>query len=73
MKPRPGYMEHPDKYDVATEVLSSAIRVLQAVGFYEREILKLFLQVAEKRERAPLWLTPLSDDIDSESRESDDA
>jgi hypothetical protein len=53
-------MEIPDKYDVATEVLSSAIRVLQAVGFHESEILQLFGQIAKKRERAPLYLEPLA-------------
>jgi hypothetical protein len=61
MKPRPPYMENPDKYDIATEVMSSAIRVLQAAGFYESEILRLFEQVAKKRERFPVWLEPLSD------------
>jgi hypothetical protein len=30
-------------------------------GFYEWEILQLFDQVAKKRERFPLWLTPLPD------------
>ncbi len=55
-------MENPDKYDIATEVLSSAIRVLQAVGFHESEILQLFDQVAKKRERFPVWLEPLSDE-----------
>jgi DNA-binding transcriptional regulator YhcF (GntR family) len=49
----------PDKYAVANEVLSSAIRVLQAVGFQEREILQLMTQVSKKRERAPLWLEQL--------------
>ena len=62
MKSRPPYMENPDKYNIATEVLSSAIRVLQAAGFYESEILQLFAQVAAKRERFPVWVTPLSDD-----------
>lgn len=62
MKPRALYMENPDKYDIATEVLSSAIRVLQAVGFYESEILQLFDQVAKKKERFPVWLTPLPDE-----------
>jgi hypothetical protein len=62
MRPRPAHMESPDKYDIATEVLSSAIRVLQAAGFYEREILRLFAQVANKQERFPLWLTPLPDE-----------
>jgi len=52
-------MENPDKYEIATEVLSSAIKVLQASGFYETEILQLFGQVAKKRERAPLYLDPL--------------
>ena len=61
MRPRPSYMENPDKYEIANEVLSSAIRVLQAAGFYEDEILQLFGQVAAKRERAPLYLQPLSD------------
>jgi hypothetical protein len=56
-------MQNPDKYDVATEVLGSAIRVLQAVGFYENEILQLFAQVANKPERVPLWLQPLPDSL----------
>jgi hypothetical protein len=55
-------MENPDKYDVATEVLSSAIRVLQAAGFYESEILQLFAQVSRKRERVPVWLMPIVDE-----------
>lgn len=59
MKARPTYMENPDKYEIATEVLSSAIRTLQAVGFYAAEILQLFGQVAKKHERAPLFLEPL--------------
>lgn len=33
MKSRPPFMENPDKYEIANEVLSSAIRVLQAAGF----------------------------------------
>jgi hypothetical protein len=61
MKPRPAFMENPDKYEIATEVLSSAIRVLQAVGFYESEIIQLFEQAAKKRERFPLYLEPLPD------------
>ena len=32
---------NPDRHDIATEVLSSAFRVLQAVGFSEQEIAKL--------------------------------
>ena len=52
-------MENPDKYEIAIEVLSSSIKVLQAAGFYESEILQLFSQVAKKRERAPLFLEPL--------------
>jgi hypothetical protein len=62
MKPRPEYMECPDKYEIATEVLSSAIRVLKAAGFYENEILQLFDQVARKSERFPIWLAPLPDE-----------
>jgi hypothetical protein len=62
MKSRPPYMENPDKFNIATEVLSSAIRVLQAAGFYKSEILQLFAQVAAKPERFPVWLMPLSDD-----------
>jgi hypothetical protein len=50
---------NPDRYDITTEVLSSAIRVLQAVGFTEDEIPKLFEQVAAKRGRGPLWIEPL--------------
>ncbi len=61
MKPRPPYMENPDKYDIANEVLSSTIRILQAAGFYEREILQLFDQVSKKKERVPLYLEPLAD------------
>ncbi len=61
MKPRPSFMENPDKYDIANEVLASTIRVLQSVGFYESEILELFEQVSKKPERAPLWVQPLSD------------
>jgi hypothetical protein len=53
-------MENPNKYDIVTEVLSSAIRVLQAAGFHEREVLQLFAQLARKRERAPVWLEPLT-------------
>jgi DNA-binding transcriptional regulator YhcF (GntR family) len=49
----------PEKYDIATEVLSSAVRVLQAAGFSEAEIPKLFQQVADKRARTPLWIEPL--------------
>ena len=59
MKARPPHMENPDKYEIATEVLSSAIKVLQAAGFYESEILQLFDQAARKRERAPLYLEPV--------------
>ena len=62
MQPRPPYLENPDKLEIATEVLSSAIRVLQAVGFYESEIADLFEQAARKPARAPLWLEPLSGD-----------
>ena len=54
-------MENPDKYEIANEVLSSAIKVLQACGFYENEILQLFGQVAKKRERVPLYLEHLPD------------
>jgi len=61
MKSRPPFMENPDKYEIANEVLSSAIRVLQAVGFYEREILQLSDHVAKKRERVPLYLERLAD------------
>lgn len=61
MQPRPDRMENPNNYDMATEVLSSAIRVLQAAGFSEHEILQLFAQVAQKRERVPVWLEPLTD------------
>jgi hypothetical protein len=50
---------NPDRYEIATEVLSSAVRVLQAAGFSEREIPKLFAQVAEKSPRGPLWLEPV--------------
>ena len=49
---------NPSRYDIATEVLSSAIRVLQAAGFSEEEIAKLFERVADKRNRGPLWIEP---------------
>ena len=61
MRTRPPYMENPDKYEIANEVLSSAIRILQAAGFYESEILQLFAQASAKRERVPLYLQPLPD------------
>lgn len=60
MKSRPPYMENPDKYEIATEVLSSAIRVLQTAGFHEDEISLLFEQVAKKPKRYPLYLEPLT-------------
>jgi hypothetical protein len=63
MKPRPPYMSNPDKYEIANEVLASAIRILQAAGFYESEILQLFDQVSKKKERAPLYLEPLADQV----------
>jgi hypothetical protein len=65
MRERPAYMANPDKYEIATEVLSSAIRILQSSGFYENEILELFEQVAKKPERYPVWLQPLSDQSDN--------
>lgn len=61
MRSRPTYLENPDRYEIATEVLSSAIRVLQASGFQEDEIPKLFAQVASKRKRVPLYLERLAD------------
>jgi DNA-binding transcriptional regulator YhcF (GntR family) len=62
VKRRPDYMVHPDKYEIATEVMSSAIRVLQAAGFYESEILQLFKDISNKRERFPVWLEPLKEE-----------
>jgi hypothetical protein len=53
-------MENPDRYEIANEVLSSAIRVLQAAGFNEEEIPQLFDQVGKKPKRVPLYLEPLS-------------
>jgi hypothetical protein len=50
---------NPDRYDIATEVLSSALRVLLAAGFSEQEITKLFAQVVDKGLRGPLWLNPV--------------
>jgi hypothetical protein len=50
---------NPDRYDIATEVLSSAVRVLQAVGFSDGEITKLFEQVSNKGVRVPLWIEPV--------------
>jgi len=59
MQSAPYRIEGADKYDIATEVLSSAARILQAVGFDEREIPKLFEQMAKRSPRAPVWITPL--------------
>jgi hypothetical protein len=61
MQSRPSYLENPDRYEIATEVLSSAIRVLQAAGFTEEEIPLLFAQAANKRKRAPLYLERVAD------------
>jgi hypothetical protein len=58
-------MENPDKYEIATEVLASAFRVLQAAGFYESEILQLFGQVANKPGRGPIYLQPPPDDAEA--------
>jgi hypothetical protein len=52
-------IENPDQYDIATEVLSSAVRILQAVGFSEREIPKLFEHVIMRGARKSLWIDPL--------------
>jgi hypothetical protein len=60
MKDAPFKIENVDKYDIATEVLSSAVRILQSIGFDEDEIPKLFEQVATKRARVPVWLEPLA-------------
>jgi len=48
----------PDRYDIATEVLSSAVRILEAVGFARQEIPELFEQVANLRSRGPIWIEP---------------
>jgi hypothetical protein len=61
MQSRPPYLENPDRYEIATEVLSSAIRVLQAAGFDEDEIPLLFAQAANKGKRVPLYLERLAD------------
>jgi hypothetical protein len=54
-----------DRYDIATEVMSSAVRVLQAAGFFEEEIPKLFEQVANRRARGPLWIEPWENRVGS--------
>ena len=59
MKTEPFRIVTPDKHDIATEVLSSAVRILQAAGFAEDEIPKLFEQVVSRRARVPLWIEPL--------------
>lgn len=59
MNAEPFKILKPQKYDIATEVVSSAIRVLEAIGFSEKEIPLLFNQVVERGVRAPLWLEPL--------------
>ena len=50
-----------DKYDIATEVLASARRVLQAAGFQENEIRRMFQQAADLPMRMPLWIVPKTD------------
>jgi len=40
-----------DRYEIATEVLSSAVRILLAVWFSEDDVPKLFEQVAKRRAR----------------------
>jgi hypothetical protein len=59
MRTEPFKIPKPQKYDIATEVISSAIRVLKAVGFSEEEVPLLFDQVTKRGVRAPLWLEPL--------------
>jgi hypothetical protein len=48
--------EQPDKYEIATEVLCSAIRVLQAAGFSDSDILRLFDQIAKNQHLGKLNL-----------------
>jgi hypothetical protein len=55
-------MQNPDKYAIAVEILSGAMRTLQAAGFHEDEVLALFAQASKKRERVPLHLTPLHEE-----------
>lgn len=62
MEKRIEFRQIPEKYDIATEVLSSAIRVLKSLGFSEQEIVLLFNQVTRKSVRGPLWLEPLPGD-----------
>ena len=59
MSPEGFRIVSPDRYDIATEVLASAVRILQAVGFSETEIPKLFQQIANKPARGPVWIEPL--------------
>lgn len=59
MRTKPFKILKPHKYNIATEVLSSAIRVLQAVGFSEKEVPRLLEQVAKRGVRAPVWLEPI--------------
>ena len=59
MHSRAPHIQNPDRYEIATEVLSSAIRVLQAAGFEEHEIPALFAQVANKPRRGPLYIEPI--------------
>jgi hypothetical protein len=56
MKDEPFRIITPDKYEIATEVLASTIRILQSVGFSENEIPGLFQQVANRPMRGPLWI-----------------
>jgi hypothetical protein len=58
MKGEPFRIVKPDRYDIATEVLSSAVRVLEAAGFAREEISQLFEQVANRDGRAPVWIEP---------------
>jgi hypothetical protein len=54
MQSRPPYLENPDRYEIATEVLSSAIRVLQAAGFHEDEIPQLFAPSRKQKKTSPV-------------------
>jgi hypothetical protein len=59
MEAKPPQTPKPDRYEIATEVLSSAVRILFAVGFSEGDVPRLFEQVAKRPARGPLWIEPL--------------
>jgi hypothetical protein len=62
MVKRTEFRQIPEKYEIATEVLSSTVRVLKSLGFSDREVVELFEQAIKRGIRAPIWLERLAGD-----------